>query len=522
MGVELRDWYLIFALIAVLIILLVLNTYILVYFTHPDDKNEAWAAKVLIVLGFTLAQGTIILMTLDVANHSNSVGCQQGWNRLCGSLNMYMFWQFIYGAIWVLCCFVIPFAIFFYEEDDGFGNKDKNRLCTAIQWEICVAFVSLLILLPLYFIVGVTKVPVVSTAASVSQFTPFAVTSIYGASGGLSTTELSNAAALIATSTTVKFKVTFIVYVAALMSFIGWFLFVLFAGIGLGALPVDLILDFVHRPTPQEGSQIQETTKLLRQRTKELIEAGELLKRERQAAYESNQNFLKRAARQRRDRRAVNKFRQNITLLEWDYEVLDNCKTYYENNNFIIAYIKLFFGILGCIITGLWVVHIIIYMLFNPPRNYFLNTYFIWFDKWFPLFGALSVMLMTLYLLMCAMHGCFKFGVRFFFIPIHPMKRNGTYLNSFLFNLGVVLMCTLPTVQFSIQAFGQYAQYTSVSQITGVQIKYMQGFSAFFAHNIFIIALLIMIGLSVIVLILKPRDRPASCDDIKSAALMNY
>lgn len=38
-----------------------------------------------------------------------------------------------------------------------------------------------------------------------------------------------------------KMDVTFIVFLASLLSFVGWFLFVVYAGIGLVAIPLDLI-----------------------------------------------------------------------------------------------------------------------------------------------------------------------------------------------------------------------------------------------------------------------------------------
>ena len=47
---------------------------------------------------------------------------------------------------------------------------------------------------------------------------------------------------------TLTLTVSFPIYLLALMSFIGWFLFVLFAGVGLSALPIDLILEWKNRP----------------------------------------------------------------------------------------------------------------------------------------------------------------------------------------------------------------------------------------------------------------------------------
>lgn len=38
------------------------------------------------------------------------------------------------------------------------------------------------------------------------------------------------------------------VYAMAIMSFVGWILLIFFGGIGLYALPVDMIFDFINRP----------------------------------------------------------------------------------------------------------------------------------------------------------------------------------------------------------------------------------------------------------------------------------
>lgn len=52
-------------------------------------------------------------------------------------------------------------------------------------------------------------------------------------------------------------QVSFPIYIIALMSFISWFLFVLFGGIGLAALPLDLIYDFTSRPKKLSSSQVE-------------------------------------------------------------------------------------------------------------------------------------------------------------------------------------------------------------------------------------------------------------------------
>jgi LMBR1 domain-containing protein 1 len=122
----------------------------------------------------------------------------------------------------------------------------------------------------------------------------------------------------------------------------------------------------------------------------------------------------------------------------------------------------------------------------DPPLAPFLNSYFDWFDGWFPLFGTLSVALFTVYLLFCAVKGCFKFGIRFLFFHIHPMKPSKTYMSSFMFNIALVLLCALPVVQFCQDAFADYAANAEIRQIFGVQIQYLQFFTYFWTNNIYL------------------------------------
>ncbi len=120
------------------------------------------------------------------------------------------------------------------------------------------------------------------------------------------------------------------------------------------------------------------------------------------------------------------------------------------------------------------------------PLTLFLNGYFIWFDSWFPLFGTISVAVFAMYLLIAVMKGTFKFGMRFFLLPIHPMKPGGTYMNSFLFNLILILLCTIPVCQFCLLAFRDYARLTDIDVIFTGQITYMDGFKFFYQYNVFI------------------------------------
>lgn len=52
---------------------------------------------------------------------------------------------------------------------------------------------------------------------------------------------------------TFEVEVSFAVYVIAIMSFFGWILVVIFAGVGLSALPIDMINEFRLRPKARKS-----------------------------------------------------------------------------------------------------------------------------------------------------------------------------------------------------------------------------------------------------------------------------
>ena len=74
--------------------------------------------------------------------------------------------------------------------------------------------------------------------------------------------------------------VTFPVYVVALMGFVGWFFFVLFGGIGMIALPMDLILAYIRRPRFMPADVYAEHKLQIQSRTMELIDIGKLISEE--------------------------------------------------------------------------------------------------------------------------------------------------------------------------------------------------------------------------------------------------
>ena len=152
----------------------------------------------------------------------------------------------------------------------------------------------------------------------------------------------------------------------------------------------------------------------IQSRTVELMELGQMIQVQQKEFKKEKRTRRERKKRSKLDTITLNKFKQMVYVLEKDHDDMQICHTQFKKHNPLVPYMKLFFGFLGGLLSLLWLLQIILFMMSDPPIDPFLNNYFMWFDKWFPLFGTLSVLVFTMYLLACVAKGCFKFGVRCF------------------------------------------------------------------------------------------------------------
>ena len=68
------DIFLVVSTAVALFILFVVAVYLLVYYQHPDDHNEAYFPKGVVIGGIMLAGATALLLPLDVANNEGYAG----------------------------------------------------------------------------------------------------------------------------------------------------------------------------------------------------------------------------------------------------------------------------------------------------------------------------------------------------------------------------------------------------------------------------------------------------------------
>jgi LMBR1 domain-containing protein 1 len=74
------DPFLVVGIVLMLLILLFLNFYTMVQWQHPDDKNQSYLAKVVIVFALQLATMSVCMMPIDYANSGGNPTCDYSSN----------------------------------------------------------------------------------------------------------------------------------------------------------------------------------------------------------------------------------------------------------------------------------------------------------------------------------------------------------------------------------------------------------------------------------------------------------
>ena len=210
-------------MIIVGIILLIANFYILIYFSHPDDRSSCsgWFLKILVLIGLTLAWFQVLLLPLDVNNI-----------RTFGSgLNMKVLWYILFISIMVYVLILFPISSSYYETDEDWSCCEK--ITHSLSWFLVYIIFFGGLSLVLYFTIGKAEIPINSITCNYNDFiiTP----------SNIDISKLNNITKIcnISEDKFLEIKVSFIVYAIAILSFVSWIVFSFFGGIGLAEVPIE-------------------------------------------------------------------------------------------------------------------------------------------------------------------------------------------------------------------------------------------------------------------------------------------
>jgi len=388
----------------------------------------------------------------------------------------------------------------------------NSQLCEGIKWALAFFISFALILVIMYLILPFAYIPVIiriyswgsspDSTPSLKTDNGFVPNNIYSQLDIQCSTNRLNYADCYKYSTTIEVQVTFPVYSMALLAFLGWFLFVVFAGMGLPALPWDLFNEWRFRPKPIDLSKYAEEKKKIGERAMLLKRAGETIKDD-----ELNNLGSKLSRKERRDfQQTLHRFENAVFLLKRDYYHLQ-ISYKKRGGNPIIYWFKLLGSIIGASMSLMWLIHICIFILPTQPIHPFLNNLFIDLTiPGFPLFGVLAFSCYSFWLLLCVIKGNFRFGLRIACCRVFPMEYQNTLMNSFLANTWLILISSIVVVQFCALSFPVYARNTQIDLLFGTQIRFLQFFTYFFNNNVFIWTMLAFVVMSACWLFLCPKN----------------
>jgi len=293
--------------------------------------------------------------------------------------------------------------------------------------------------------------------------------------------------------------------------------------VGLVALTMDLINEFRTRPEPMKTTEFFARREQLGRRAEALIKAGEQL----QTHQENTVHSQKSRAAKVQDRNLVLRFEQAYYLLKRDRELLDACaklrgtdfsldKSVPLNLNPLWYILKLICGIVGAGLSVSWILHIGLFVLPRRPVTPFLNNMFIALTNvgggGFPLFGVFAFALYAFYLLWACVKGNFKLGLRLTCFKLFPMEVGKTKMSAFLANAWIILLCSVPTIQFCVMSFPLYARETQVDMLFGTQIQYMRFLKYFWENDVFVLAMLCVVFLTIVWMVARPKDEAADIE----------
>jgi len=504
------DIFLLVLVIFVVVVSVAVNIKILTYYQQKEDSAFASSVlcKAIIVISMTFAWLVNLLLPIDVRNSRPTPGI----------LDMQLMWTIAFVILAVFLVLIVPAAMFYHEvEGDDFIKKKRGHVLCNLSLTLFFTACTVLIGYPF---LSEAEIPVVRYACGGTAWSD-------GDAEGEGLVICGDGQ-----KTDLTIQVSFDIYLIACLCFVGWFFLVTFGGIGLSAVPIDLILEFIDRPRAIDELTFQQRKRVLGHATMTLLSNSRELE-QRDTELSSEKGW--KAGRKKRQLKAdYNKFKKDVLLLEEEHEKLKVCK-FQKGESLAVSITKLVAGILFAIMSLAWVFHILFYIVTpemmpdGQPVSLFLNELFEAFESTgvYPL-GVAFFAAFTLYLLLCVVKGCLKFGMRiFFFFSIHPMRHEATPLNSILFNVELMLITSAAVVQFSQQAFADYARLTDADVIFAAQIKYMKFFRYFFENNVFIYTLLIWFLLTLIYLFAKPKDQSGVIKfdkkkDKKMSALANF
>ena len=480
--------------IVLAIVIIIVNIYLLAYYCATDDNDfgASFFSKIITVLGMFIGLGQICLLPLDVSNTRGEGG----------DFRMDIIWKITYILIGIFVFFIIPLTLSLYECDPEWTFCEKMR--SSFCFLICEIVVVVCLFGITFLLWNKAHIPISSLKCKIDVDNSWT-----NSDEEISSSNEENLANLCGKVNNIEIdiKVSFTVYIIALLSIISYILFMIFGGVGIFSFPLDLIYSFCTRPVKIKPAKLEEMKKEIVVTAADLKDLGMQLKKLEERGVHNKNMFNKE---KRHYNELLKQLKVGVSVIDDQFQII-NMQNLANQTSALGYLLQLIAGIFCFILSLLWIAQILLYIIIKKdgrPINGFLNIALVKLTNVNLSFLAISIFtVLSLYLLLITIKGNFKFGVRIMILgEIHPMKKDNTYMNSILFNVMLVMITSVSVIQFSIRAFGEYTSLTDADIIFNTQIKYLSFYGFFFKYNIFEYGLIIIAVISFIYLIFRPND----------------
>lgn len=238
--------FLLIVVILVALLIMVINFYILVYFSHPEDNftGGIWIYRILVIGVLTFACYLIFAIPLDIT-------CAKREDSMQLPYDMDFLWLAINFACCVIIMFVLPMAIVLYNDD---GETLKDSIKYALKISVMVGVFHIVMVCIYFFVVKEAEVDVKHIVKTTMDFLPSDVE--------MKKADLMKAYDATSEASYINIKLGIMNACTLHLTIIGSILLIFIEGYGLALLPMEFLNSYLNRPQIVSSDHSREMPKI--------------------------------------------------------------------------------------------------------------------------------------------------------------------------------------------------------------------------------------------------------------------
>lgn len=280
-----------------------------------------------------------------------------------------------------------------------------------------------------------------------------------------------------------KYDIKFFSAFAAPFVFLSSLVFAVAGGIGMAALPLSLIQQFIDRPVAMTAQQEVLTRKILLSETEKAIKLAQKIRDvERDMKIVATSDKIGRFNLQRKLQKKHNiakeawlSFEETWEAFNRDYNILNSNPLHYWGAlilGSVFLVLSLLFFVNATLSIAGW------YVVFEWVLNRSKQRYFF--------FGVATLFLISVYFCLGIMAGSVRISRRFHgFLNSYPLRKNGTFTHTFFWLINAMLLGIFGMTLHVIRTLPFFLRFSEFDFLFNKLIVHIFGFHFLFQYKLF-------------------------------------